>query len=106
MNHPIIVHDFSGWWYGGIPTRLKNDGVRQVGVLFPTEWTNKSHVPNHQSNIYIYTVYHWLDDLPMKNKSPLKIPIEISTTIGYNRACCSHAFFSSHPQKSERLQHG
>ena len=39
---------------GGIPTPLKNDGVRQVGVLFPTEWTNKSHVPNHQPNIYIY----------------------------------------------------
>ena len=23
---------------GGIPTPLKNDGVRQLGLLFPTEW--------------------------------------------------------------------
>jgi hypothetical protein len=30
----------------------------QLGLLFPTEWKNKLHVPNHQSvyiNIYIYT---------------------------------------------------
>ena len=34
------------------PTPLKNDGVRQLGLLFPTEWKNmeshKIHVPNHQ----------------------------------------------------------
>ena len=33
---------------GGIPTPLKNDRVRQLECLFPTEWTNKIHVPNHQ----------------------------------------------------------
>ena len=33
---------------GGWPTPLKN-GVRQLGWwLFPTEWKNKSHVPNQQ----------------------------------------------------------
>ena len=33
---------------GGWPTPLKNDGLRQLGSLFPTEWKNKIHVPNHQ----------------------------------------------------------
>jgi hypothetical protein len=27
---------------GGIPTFLKNDGVRQLGSLLPTEWKNKN----------------------------------------------------------------
>ena len=31
---------------GGIPTPLKNDGVRQLGSLFP--YGNIKHVPNHQ----------------------------------------------------------
>jgi hypothetical protein len=29
-------------------TPLKNDGVRQLGLLSPTEWKNKIHVPNHK----------------------------------------------------------
>ena len=34
---------------GGIPTPLKNDGVRQLGLLFPIWWeSHKNHVPNHQ----------------------------------------------------------
>ena len=38
---------------GGIPTPLKNDGVRQLGLLFPRYGTIK-HVPNHQP-----VIYHW-----------------------------------------------
>ena len=33
---------------GGIPSPLKDDGVRQLGLLFQTEWKHKIHVPNHQ----------------------------------------------------------
>jgi hypothetical protein len=28
----------SGWWF--LPTPLTNDGVRQLGLGFPTEWEN------------------------------------------------------------------
>ena len=49
---------FGVWWevafdgvpnelVGGIPTPLKI-WVGQLGWLFPTEWKNKIHVPNHQ----------------------------------------------------------
>jgi len=36
----------TGWWYT-YPS--ENDGVRQLGLSFPTEWKNKSHVPKHQT---------------------------------------------------------
>jgi hypothetical protein len=29
---------FGDYLIGGLPTPLKNHGVRQLGVLFPTEW--------------------------------------------------------------------
>jgi hypothetical protein len=32
---------------------LKNDGVRQLGWWHSQIWKNKSHVPNHQPDIYI-----------------------------------------------------
>ena len=56
-----------GWWWsiwylvGGIPTPLKNDGVRQLGWHdIPNIWEviQNSMVPNHQPvilSIYIYT---------------------------------------------------
>ena len=36
---------------GGIPTPLKKTYESQLGLLFPTEWKNKNHVPNHQPDI-------------------------------------------------------
>ena len=40
MGYPLV---------GGIPTPLKNDGVRQLGMMtFPIYGKIKSHVPNHQ----------------------------------------------------------
>jgi len=38
----------AGWWFE--PTPLKNDGAKVSwdDFPFPTEWKNKSHVPNHQ----------------------------------------------------------
>ena len=36
---------------GGMFQPLWNIWVRQLGWLFPTEWENKSHVPNHQPAI-------------------------------------------------------
>jgi len=38
---------------GGIPTPLKNMSSSVEMMTFPTEWKNKSHVPNHQP-VYIY----------------------------------------------------
>jgi hypothetical protein len=32
----ISIGLLSGWWFFATP--LKNDGVRQWGALFPTEW--------------------------------------------------------------------
>ena len=29
---------FGDYLIGGLPTPLKNHGVRQLGILFPTEW--------------------------------------------------------------------
>jgi len=33
---------------GGAITILKNDGVRQLGALFPNIWKHSPNVPNHQ----------------------------------------------------------
>jgi len=35
---------------GGIPTPLKNMSSSVGMMKFPTDWKNKSHVPNHQSD--------------------------------------------------------
>ena len=45
----------AGWWY----TYPSEKYESQLGLLFPTEWENKIHVPNHQPdilsvNIFIY----------------------------------------------------
>ena len=45
----------SGGWLS--PTPLKNDGVRQLGWFFPTEWKQNPHVPNHQPAYSIHGVY-------------------------------------------------
>ena len=45
-----MVKQHALYLVGGIPTPLKNDGVKVSwdDELFPTEWNNKIHVPNHQ----------------------------------------------------------
>jgi hypothetical protein len=50
----------SGWWYTYPPEKYE----RQIGMILPNYWGNKSHVPNHQpANI---------DDFPMN--IPYKSP--------------------------------
>ena len=39
---------FHPWLVGGIPTPLKNMSSSLGMMTFPTEWKNKSLVPNHQ----------------------------------------------------------
>ena len=39
---------------GGIPTPLKNDGLRQLGLLLFPIYGKIKNVPNHQP-VYIYT---------------------------------------------------
>ena len=39
----------TGWWC----QPLWKIWVRQLGWLFPTEWKNKIHVPNHQPGSYM-----------------------------------------------------
>ena len=44
------------------PTPLKNDGLPQLGLLFPTEWkvNPKSMVPNHQPVMGLMgPKHHW-----------------------------------------------
>ena len=43
---------------GGIPTPLKNDGVRQLGVLFPIYGKIKN-VPNHQPIIICFILKNY-----------------------------------------------
>ena len=40
---------------GGIPTPLKNDGLRQLGLLFPI-YGKRKHVPNNQPGMIRYDV--------------------------------------------------
>ena len=58
-----IVNGYPCWdttniWLVVEPTPLKNDGVRQLGLLFPTEWKNKtcSKPPTR----YIVNVCWWV----------------------------------------------
>ena len=39
----------TGWWF----QPLWKIWIRQLGWLFPTEWKNKIHVPNHQPGSYM-----------------------------------------------------
>ena len=41
----VMTMAFGDIWVGGIPTPLKNMSS-SFGMTFPTEWKNKSHVPN------------------------------------------------------------
>jgi hypothetical protein len=41
---------------GGIPTLLKNMSSSVGMMTFPTEWKNKSHVPNHQPDAILLTI--------------------------------------------------
>ena len=46
---------------GGIPTPLKNDGVKvSWDDDIPNIWKNKSHVPNHQPDMYKYDLYDFM----------------------------------------------
>ena len=46
-----LLASISGWWLS--PTPLKNDGVHQLGLLFPT-YGKIQNVPNHQSDIIVW----------------------------------------------------
>ena len=49
QNHGVQYYNniISGWWLS--PTPLKNDGLRQLFTLFPTEWkVKKFHGSNQQ----------------------------------------------------------
>ena len=51
----FIYRLVSGVLVGGIPTPLKNDGVRQLGWWHSQYMEKKIHVPNHQPGLYWYT---------------------------------------------------
>ena len=96
---------------GGIPTPLKNDGVRQLGLLFPTEWENMFQSPPTSylhwlilvknsfflvnsfgfaaifiHGIYIYTTI-WLFNIAMENGPFLDdFPIKTSMYKGFSMA--------------------
>ena len=54
----IIPREFlSGWW---LSHPLKNMKV-SLGLLFPTKWTNKIHVPNHQPVIVLCLRFQSMD---------------------------------------------
>jgi hypothetical protein len=38
---------------GGIPTPLENDGVRQLGLFFPTEWKINFHGSSHHQPVFV-----------------------------------------------------
>jgi len=44
LNCSNALGILTGWWY----TYPSEKYERQWGLLFPTEWKNKIHVPNHQ----------------------------------------------------------
>ena len=69
------------------PTPLKNDGVRQLGWWFPTEWERSPiHVPNHQP------VYKWFI-FAMSNHRWV-LPARWNPAISQGRTVWSGAFFS------------
>ena len=49
------ISAISGWWFQ--PTPLKNMSSSNGMMNFPTEWKNKSHVPNHQPDIFQSCTY-------------------------------------------------
>ena len=54
-NRNLSWRNWFGWWLS--PTPLKNDGVRQLGFLFPIYGKIKN-VPNHQPVILVYLVIY------------------------------------------------
>ena len=40
----FLSQTFAGWWYSYPSEKYES----QLEWLFPTEWKNKIHVPNHQ----------------------------------------------------------
>ena len=63
MPRPI----FDDWWLlGGAITTLKKI-YESVGMITPNVWKNKSHVPNHQPDYFVYQYPHQSPDI-MENK--------------------------------------
>ena len=54
----IVIYNIYIYLVGGIPTPLKKSWRSSVGIILPKIWKNKSHVPNHQPDIYIYICIH------------------------------------------------
>ena len=51
-------------WLVVEPTPLKNNMSSSVGMMtFPTEWTNKIHVPNHQPEYMNINMILYLTDI-------------------------------------------
>ena len=59
---------------GGIPTPLKNDGVRHWDDDIPNIWKNESHVPNHQPEYFLGSkrLTHMLSQSHLRNRIRLK----------------------------------
>ena len=58
INKPLVLLNLTWLVVEPYPTPLKNDGVKVSwdDKKFPTEWKNKSHVPNHQPAIFVATL--------------------------------------------------
>ena len=83
---PVGNREFFGFHVkllGGIPTPLKNDGVRQLGLLSPTEW-RKKHVPNHQPDDIVGYKSSYHHSYPMKQKTSLLLPLDTTQMSGLN----------------------
>ena len=52
---------------GGFNPAKKN--ISQLGLLFPTEWKNRSHVPNHQPDYIVIPIINHYWPIPLKNMS-------------------------------------
>ena len=53
--HVILLYS-SGWWL--LLTPLKNDGVRQLGLLYSSQYIKKTNVPNHVMFDNYSTIFH------------------------------------------------
>ena len=62
----MLLHAEFGIFWLVVYLPLWKIWVRQLGLLFPTEWKHKIHVPNHQPALDIFATYVYLSEMTQK----------------------------------------
>ena len=106
--HPQVMVQVIGnghqetYWFGGVPTPLKNDGVRQLG-WWTSQYTEKN-VPNHQP-AYTFPRKGWCSNFINVQISRFHPKILLPDSLSWKKCTVSLPLFSQNERKTNVHHH-